>query len=98
MNNYKALFFERASEFIEEIGDSDKAKVLAAIKMMETDFEAVHTKILKAPIRELIVKKCRLVFFLEGGTLYFVSGFMKKTKKTPKYEIEYALEIYSRFN
>jgi phage-related protein len=96
MSTLQTLFFEDASEFIETIPEPDKAKVLAAIKMMETDFEVVKTKTLRHAIKELIVKKYRIVFFMKGRTIYFVLGFVKKSQKTPKYEIDRAEAVYKK--
>ncbi len=98
MDKLKALFLEESSDFIEQLPDTDKAKVLAAIKTMETDFDAVYTKLLRSPIRELIVKKYRLLFFIKENIIYFVLGFVKKSQKTPVREIERAKHIYKLIN
>lgn len=87
-------FFDEALEFIDGLAQADKAKILAHAKIMETDFDVVHTKILKSPIRELVVKKCRLLFFIKKNTIYFVRGFIKKSQKTPLQEIEKAENVY----
>ena len=96
MSNYISLFFQRASDFIDELPVRDKAKVLATIKSAEKDFDLAHTKILHSPARELIVKKYRLLFFIKGQTIFYVSGFVKKSQKTPKQEIDYVLDIYEK--
>ena len=56
VKNFEARFFDEALDFIYQLPEADKAKVLAHIKIMETDFDVVHTKILRSPIRELVVK------------------------------------------
>ena len=94
---YTVSFLSKAVSFIQDIPETDRAKVIASIKMLETDFEIVRTKILHAPVRELIVKKYRIVFFIRSADIYIVSGFVKKSQKTPKREIEYALEIIKHF-
>ena len=91
---FHTLFFEYASDFISAIPDADKAKVMASIKIMETDIAAVKTKTLRRETKELVVKKYRLLFFIKGNTIYIVSGFVKKTQKTPAYEIERAEGAY----
>ena len=94
MKNLQILFFEEASNFIETIPEPDKAKIMAAIKIMETDLDVVHIKTLRKAIKELIVKRYRLIFFQKGNTIYFVRGFIKKSQKTPRAEIEYVENIY----
>lgn len=94
MKKFEVEFFDGALEFIEKIPEIDRAKILANIKMMETDFDVVYTKLLRSPIRELIVKKYRLLFFIKKNVIYFVSGFVKKSQKTPTQEIEKAENVY----
>lgn len=49
---------------------------------------------LEAPVRELRVShghlEIRFLYFIEGKTIVFTSGFLKKTKDVPKEEIEKA--------
>lgn len=94
MKKFSIEFFVGALDFIEQIPETDRAKVLASIKMMETNFDSVYTKLLKSPIRELIVKKYRILFFIKKDVIYFVSGFAKKSQKTPIQEIQKAENVY----
>jgi phage-related protein len=95
MQRYSALFLGLVKELLANMSEIERAKVAAAISAMEEgNFQVVETKILKTPIRELKVKKYRLVFFINKQTLYFIHAFIKQTKKTPKKEIEYAYKIY----
>lgn len=94
MNKFNIKFFDEALNFFEQIPETDRVKVSASIKMMETDFDVVYTKLLKSPIRELIIKKYRLFFFIKKDTIYFVPGFIKKTQKTPPQEIQRAWNVY----
>ena len=94
MNKFSVKFFGEARSFFEQIPRDDRAKVSASIKMMETDFDNAHTKLIKSPIRELIVKKYRILFFIKKDVIYFVSGFIKKTQKTPLQEIQRAENVY----
>lgn len=96
MINHQILFFDEASDFIDTIPEPDKAKVLAAIKMMQTDIEVVYIKMLQKSVKELKVKKYRLIFFIKGNTIFFVQGFVKKSQKTPKYIIGHAQNIYNQ--
>lgn len=93
MGKYRSYFLDRALEFIESLPTLDQAKISASISVLETDFSSVFTKTLKSPLRELIVKKYRLLFFIKESKIYFICGFVKKSQKTPKSEIEYALDI-----
>lgn len=94
MKKFDIEFFNEALGFLGDIPEADRAKVLANIKVMETDFDIVYTKLLKSPVRELIVKKYRLLFFIKKNVIYFVSGFVKKTQKTPTQEIQKAENVY----
>lgn len=94
MNKLEIQLFDEVYNFIDNLPESDKAKVLAHIKIMETDISVVHIKPLRNSIKELIVKKYRLIFFINKNTLYFVSGFIKKSQKTPVKEIDNAENIY----
>lgn len=81
------FFFGEAEHFIKSLPDIDKAKVMAHIQIMAVDFSTVNTKLLKSPVRELKVKKYRLLFFIKKNSIYITSGFIKKTQKTPTREI-----------
>ncbi len=94
MSTYTIQVLDKVSRFIDELSDTDKAKVLAAVTVLATDFDAVFTKLLRSPVRELIVKRYRIIFFIQDETIYLVGGFIKKSQKTPRREIENALEIY----
>jgi phage-related protein len=94
VNTFSLLFLDDASEFIDSLPDKLKAKVLAALKTMETDFNLVYTKTLRGRIKELVVQRYRIVFFIKGSIIYVVLGFIKKSQKTPVQEIENAERIY----
>ena len=97
MNNLRIHFFDEIYDFIEQLPKKDRAIVMAHITTMKTDMSVVYTKTLKSPIRELIVKKYRLLFFIEKNTIYFTTGFVKKSQKTPIQEIRKAESIYKAF-
>jgi phage-related protein len=91
---YTALILEGAAEYIGTMSDSDQGITKADIDAMEQgEFEAVKTKQLRGKIRELIVGKHRLTYFILDKFIYFVRGFTKKTNKTPPKEISYAEQI-----
>lgn len=92
---YFALFFYNTESFIESLPEQERYKVRASILSLKLgDFVSVHIKTLKGPIKELIVKKYRIVFFLHKSALCFIGAFVKKTAKTPKREIENAERAY----
>jgi phage-related protein len=57
----------------------------------------VETKLLRPPIHELKIKVYRFPYFIHGSTIYIISGFTKKSQKTPLREIDYAMTVYSAF-
>lgn len=99
-NKYQARILDRAKGFIQNLEIHDRAKIAAAIKTLESgNFQSVETKTLKGPIKELIVRSYRITFFVsKEHTIYFVSGFRKQTRKTPRNEIEYSQNIFKILN
>jgi phage-related protein len=82
-------------EYIGSISETDQAVISAHVECMRLgDFESVHTKQLRGPIREMIIGHHRLTYFEFDTGLYFVRGFRKKTAKAPKSEIDYAEKVY----
>ncbi|MBI2631164.1 type II toxin-antitoxin system RelE/ParE family toxin [Candidatus Nomurabacteria bacterium] len=93
-NIYFILFLDEVKEFTEKLSDADQGKINAAAMAMEAgDFESIYIKTLKAPIKELIIKKYRFIFFIHKNTIYFIRAFIKKTAKTPKNEINNAQKV-----
>ena len=94
-NKYLALFLEDVRIFIDMLPNEDQGKINATTIAMESgDFESIYIKTLKTPIKELIIKKYRLIFFIHKNTIYFIRAFVKKSQKTPKKEMENAEKIY----
>ena len=92
---YRALVLESARRYIDNLSESAQGAIRADIDAMKFgDFNSVYTKTLKGKIRELIVGRHRISYFVIRGVLYFVRGFPKKSAKTPKKEIEYAEQVY----
>lgn len=94
--NYQAKFLDRTEKFIRGLDENDRAKIAAAIRTLELgNFQSVAIKTLRGPIKELIVRSYRIIFFIsKDHIIYFVSGFQKKTRKTPKNEIDYAQDVF----
>ncbi len=94
-NKYLALFLDEVKDFIGKLPDNDQGKISASVAAMETgNLEPLYIKTLKTPIKELIIKNYRFVFFIHDREIYFVGAFVKKTAKTPKKEIEKAQKVY----
>ncbi|MEK9185742.1 MAG: type II toxin-antitoxin system RelE/ParE family toxin [Patescibacteria group bacterium] len=92
---YKVEIFPRCTEFLEAIDNPDSSKMSSNISAMAAgDFVSVSTRKLRGKIRELKYKEYRLIFFIHKDIINFTNGFVKKTNKTPKREIDYAEKIY----
>lgn len=90
-NKFNTAFLGSMKEFIENLSFHDQAKISASEDAMkEGDFISIHLKTLRGPIRELVVGKYRLIFCIEDKTIYFLRAFIKKSRKTPKHEIDSA--------
>ncbi|HEY4506396.1 MAG TPA: type II toxin-antitoxin system RelE/ParE family toxin [Candidatus Paceibacterota bacterium] len=91
----KVCFLDPVKKFIGTLSLESQAKIAASISIMQAgNFELIRTKTLQGKIKELVVRNHRIIFFIKDGTIYFVSGFIKKSSKTPKREIDYAQKIY----
>ena len=92
---YSAHFLTHVSEYIAGLDDATQGKIAANLEVMRTgDLITPHTKQLQGHLHELIIGNHRLIYFVIKSAVYFVCGFRKKTRKTPKREIEYALAIH----
>ncbi len=90
---------ESAKKFIDSLPSKDQADILADLgAVKQSDFEIIKVKILKGKIKELIVRKYRILFFIRSGSVYVTNGFVKKSQKTPKREIDYAEKINKLIN
>jgi len=84
-----------AEGYFATLPTEEQIKISADITRMQFgQFESVYTKQLKGAVRELLVTHHRILYFIIDNRLYVVSGFRKKTSKTPKAKIEYAEKIY----
>lgn len=95
---YQATVLDSVNDFISELPRVERAKVFSDIETMRNgDWNSLYIKTLKGPLRELIVKQNRIIFFINENTLYFIRAFQKKTAKTPPHEIEQAERVYKLF-
>jgi phage-related protein len=87
--------FEHAHSFMDALSESEQLKIAKAVAALRTqDFGSIHVKTIRGPIKELIVRKSRILFCIENETLYLLNAFSKKSVKTPRNEIEIAENIY----
>lgn len=94
-NKYFALFLDNVKNFIGTLSNENQGKINATVTAMEAgNFESIYIKTLKTPIKELVVKNYRLIFFIHRTTIYFIGAFIKKSAKTPRKEIENAEKMY----
>jgi len=94
-NRYGTIVLDPVNDFLNELPRTERAKIFSSIdKMRSGNWSSLYIKTLKGPIRELIVKQYRVIFFMSGSVLYFVRAFRKKTAKTPPQEIGRAEHIY----
>jgi phage-related protein len=106
MIKYSVIFLEYAKEFLDCLDDKSREKVLFNIwKSRETNDPELFKK-LKGEIWEFrtkyLTKQLRLLAFWDkedpDETLVITThGFIKKTKKTPKSEIERAEKIRKEY-
>lgn len=95
MNRYHLQVFSAVEDFIDLLSKADQANVHGDMdSLADGNYARVHVKTLRRPIKELIVKQYRFVFFIHRHSIYFVSAFVKKTAKTPVNKIEHAEKIY----
>lgn len=104
MQNYEVEFYELPNggspieEFLSSLEIKMKAKVLKTISLLENngnELREPYTKLLEDGIFELRIKQSNdiarvLYFFKSGKKIILTNGFIKKTQKTPKREIEKA--------
>ncbi len=85
-------------KFLESLSAKDVDKIMAAINAVRGKrFDSVFVKQIAGEIKELKVRKYRILFFILDNTVYFIRIFIKKTNKTPRQQIEYALKYYKLF-
>ena len=94
----KLHFLEGFRQYVENIADAGRGAISRDIEAMKKNTtEAISTKQLRGPVRELIVGNHRVTYFKIRSDIYFVRGFRKKSQKTPKSQIAYAQMMYRFF-
>jgi len=99
MENFiKPIITDDVLEFIESLPIKDQDKILGSIgAFSKRQFDAVYVKQIFGEIKELRVRRYRLLFFVANDSVHFMRIFVKKTNKTPKREIELAIKYFRSF-
>lgn len=93
--NLQVRILEPAETYIVSLKESEQGALLAQIEALQAgDFTSITTKQLRGKIRELKMGSHRITYFQKKNELYLIRGFLKKSAKTPKREIDYAESIY----
>lgn len=100
------FFEEHFNEFFETLNEKTKNKVDEILYFISI-LELIPTKYLRKILETKDLYEIRIEFgsniyrifccFDEGNLIVLFNGFQKKTQKTPKKEIEKALEIRNRY-
>ncbi|ACI20717.1 MULTISPECIES: type II toxin-antitoxin system RelE/ParE family toxin [Thermodesulfovibrio] len=89
------VLHEKVEEFILNLQERDRNKILQILCVLGERNLEVSSEWLKKVTEnlwELRIRNCRLFYSIEGNTMKIWHGFIKKTMKIPKREIELALE------
>lgn len=96
---------EPVKEFIDDLEPKMKAKTFRQLMLLQTNGRSLtepHCKYMKDGLFELRVKFANNIsrifyFFYVDNKIILTNGFIKKTQKTPKREIEKALKYKADF-
>ena len=111
MQEFEIIFYEKADgsepvkEFLLSVDIKMRAKLLKIMELLAangTDLRMPYSEYLSDGIFEIRAKYGSdisrvLYFFVFGRKIILTNGFMKKTQKTPKNEIELAKKYRSDF-
>ena len=111
LNNFCIDFYEKENgfcpmiEFLEALDIKKRAKVLRTIDILEkngNDLREPYSKPLGEGVFELRINQGSdtirvLYFFFVGRKIIITHGFVKKTQKTPQYEITKAIVYRSDY-
>lgn len=104
MQNYNIIMYQKANgekpveKFLDELNVKVRARVMRMIKILKengTRLREPYSKNLGDGIFELRIQQGNnrlrvLYFFIQGNNIVLTNGFVKKTQKTPKKELEKA--------
>ena len=111
MDKFEIIFYEKedgtepAKEFIKRLDKKMQAKMLRTIEMLQNngyELREPYSKPISEGILELRAKVGSdisrvMYFFVIGKTAVLTNGFIKKTQKTPKEELERAKRYLADF-
>ena len=111
MDKFEIIFYEKedgtepAKEFIKRLDKKMQAKMLRTIEMLQNngyELREPYSKPISEGILELRAKVGSdisrvMYFFVIGKTAVLTNGFIKKTQKTPKEELERAKRYRADF-
>lgn len=97
-NELDIITIAKVREAIKSFSTKDREKIFAAmIALSQRKFDTIYVKHLAGEIKELKVRRYRLLFFIHQNKVHFVRIFIKKTNKTPKRDLELAFQYYKLF-
>lgn len=103
---YRVLLTEETERFLHGLNEKMRAKAIRSLELLRRfgyQLPMPHARRLKGyPLSEIRVKQgsdiVRLFYFSHGDAVYVVtSGYVKKSDKTSRTEIERAMKIRSVF-
>ena len=106
MNSFKTIFLESADAFIRTLNKKTQKKLFQNIRVAEQTHDPKLFKKLNKNIWEFRVrfsnKHIRLLAFWDKGNkedtlVIATNGFIKKTQKTPKKEIDKAEQLMKQY-
>lgn len=111
MDEFEILFYDKldgtepAKDFIMSLDNKMRAKIISLIEMLANNGYSLrepYSKHLADGIFELRAKAGTdisrvLYFFVVGKKIVITNGFIKKTRKTPKKELELAKKYRNEF-
>jgi len=88
---FQIILLTKVEKFVLTLSHKEGQKVSGAINALRNKkFDTIYIKQLRGDIKELKVKRFRLIFFIYNNIIYITQIFVKKTNKTPSKEIELA--------
>ena len=111
MRDFEIIFYDKpdgtepAMDFIMSLGNKMQARILRTIELLSengTELREPYSKHLVDGIFEIRAKVGSdlsrvLYFFIVGHKVVITNGFIKKTQKTPKNEIELAKKYRNEY-
>jgi phage-related protein len=96
---YEIYLTPQAKEDLDNLEQKEQKKVLKAIDIIENvDLNAVYNKSLGNKLYEIKIDSIRCLYGYQKGKIIIIAMiFIKKSQKTPKINIEKALNILKEY-